>query len=373
MTADSVGGVFSYALELARMLSRRNVELLLATMGPLPSPEQRASAQSIAGLTLLERPYQLEWMDDPWQDVSESGQWLLELERSFAPELVHLNGYAHAALPFAAPTLVVGHSCVLSWWQAVKGASAPARYTQYLERVRAGLCRAHRVVAPSRAMLSALEQHYGPLPHAEVLYNGCDLSMFRPAGKQPSIVAAGRVWDEAKNLAALERIAASLAWPVSIAGEQLAPEARQGPTKPDGAAVQKLGLLSRPELAALLGSASIFAAPARYEPFGLSILEAAAAGCALVLGDIPSLRELWRGAALFVDPASDEALHAGLARLIADEPLRLQLAERARQRAAEFSSERFAQEYLRLYQTLVARGGSARHPHTDRPSLSLNG
>ena len=33
--------------------------------------------------------------------------------------------------------------------------------------------------------------------------------------------------------------------------------------------------------------------PARYEPFGLSILEAALSGCALVLGDLPSLRELW--------------------------------------------------------------------------------
>ncbi len=31
--------------------------------------------------------------------------------------------------------------------------------------------------------------------------------------------------------------------------------------------------------------------PARYEPFGLSVLEAALSGCALVLGDIPSLRE----------------------------------------------------------------------------------
>ena len=48
--------------------------------------------------------------------------------------------------------------------------------------------------------------------------------------------------------------------------------------------------------------AAIYALPARYEPFGLSALEAALSGCALVLGDIPSLREVWGDAAVFVPP-----------------------------------------------------------------------
>ena len=39
---------------------------------------------------------------------------------------------------------------------------------------------------------------------------------------------------------------------------------------------------------------------ARYEPFGLAVLEAAQAGMRLVLSDIPSFRELWDGAATFV-------------------------------------------------------------------------
>ena len=56
--------------------------------------------------------------------------------------------------------------------------------------------------------------------------------------------------------------------------------------------------------------AAIYALPARYEPFRLEVLEAAAPGCALVLGDIASLRELWDGAALFVAPDDDRALRA---------------------------------------------------------------
>ena len=46
---------------------------------------------------------------------------------------------------------------------------------------------------------------------------------------------------------------------------------------------------------------------ARYEPFGLAVLEAAQAGCALVLSDIPTFRELWNGAAQFVPPGDDAA------------------------------------------------------------------
>ena len=54
-----------------------------------------------------------------------------------------------------------------------------------------------------------------------------------------------------------------------------------------------LGSLSPRALAAWLARAAIYCLPARYEPFGLSVLEAALSGCALVLGDIPSLREIW--------------------------------------------------------------------------------
>ena len=54
-----------------------------------------------------------------------------------------------------------------------------------------------------------------------------------------------------------------------------------------------------------LAARPVFVSAALYEPFGLAVLEAAQAGCALVLSDIPTFRELWDGAALFV--AADDA------------------------------------------------------------------
>ena len=163
MTADTVGGVWTYALDLARALEPHGVQTTLATMGAPLSPAQREAADSIQTLTLFESAYALEWTPDPWDDVARAGAWLLDLEARVKPDLVHLSGYAHGALPWSAPVLVVGHSCVLSWWEAVKGEAAPPERTRYRNEVRRGLHAADLVVAPTAAMLSALERHYGSL------------------------------------------------------------------------------------------------------------------------------------------------------------------------------------------------------------------
>ena len=139
MTADTVGGVWTYALELCEGLGRRSVAVTLATMGPAPSDEQRAAAARISNLELVESRSKLEWMEDPWADLKAAGDWLLHLEAAVEPDLVHLNGYALAALPWTRPVLVAGHSCVLSWWQAVHGEAAPAEWSRYREAVARGL------------------------------------------------------------------------------------------------------------------------------------------------------------------------------------------------------------------------------------------
>ncbi|MCU1344925.1 MAG: glycosyltransferase [Acidimicrobiia bacterium] len=125
MTVDAVGGVWTYGLELAAGLSARSTEVMLAAMGPPPSAEQRRAAAAAGVTELCQGAYPLEWMDDPWAGVDTAGDWLLELEAQFAPHVVHLNGYAHGALGWKAPAVVVGHSCVWSWWWAVHGHQPP--------------------------------------------------------------------------------------------------------------------------------------------------------------------------------------------------------------------------------------------------------
>ena len=358
MTADTVGGVWCYALDLIRKFESHKIEVMLATMGASASAAQRREIRGLKNAELRESRFQLEWMDSPWRDVEKAGKWLLDLEDEFEPHIIHLNGYAHGILPWQAPSVVVGHSCVLSWWVAVKGENAPHRYSHYRETVRAGLNAADAVVAPTGAMLKALRENYGMRRRAEVIPNGRPLGAYRPGRKEEAIFSAGRLWDEAKNVSALCACAARLHWKVHLAGETQHPKGECN----DFTNVQCLGRLSPEEMEKWFSRAAIYALPAKYEPFGLSILEAALSGCALVLGDIPSLRENWDGTALFVPPDNPGAIEAALQEMIGNERLRQELSRKALLRARKFNITATARAYLNCYSSLLnARvGNSAR-------------
>ena len=88
MTADTVGGVWTYSLELARALAAQGARVVLATLGEAPDDAQRRDAAEVPGLRLVHGAWRLEWMEDPWADVEASGRWLLKLPFSTARELV---------------------------------------------------------------------------------------------------------------------------------------------------------------------------------------------------------------------------------------------------------------------------------------------
>ena len=357
MTADTVGGVWTYGLELAQALESHGIQIALATMGRALDDSQRRQIEATANIRLFESEYKLEWTENPWDDVREAGKWLIDIERRFAPDVIHLNSYAHGALPWRAPKLVVGHSCVLSWWRAVHGTDAPADLDLYREAVSAGIRAADLVVAPSRTMLSMLAQHYGPFGAWQIIHHGRKLDRPPRVPKEALVLTSGRLWDAAKNARVIESIAHDLQWPVYLAGEDRSEGSGQA-YLPDSSlacnrsALTRLGPLAADEMATWFARASIYALPARYEPFGLSVLEAALSSCALVLGDIPSLRELWEGAALFVPPNDIEAFREAIQELIGSAAWRSRLSINARERAARYTPEIMAKGYMQAYAEL---------------------
>jgi glycosyltransferase involved in cell wall biosynthesis len=352
MTADTVGGVWTYALELVKGLAPHGTHVHLATMGAPLSAAQWQQVAALPNLTIHESTYRLEWMDEPWDDVARAGEWLLQLCEELQPNLVHLNGLVHGHLDWGRPALVVVHSCVLSWWQAVKGEAAPATWDCYREAVRRSLQATDLVVAPTAALLAEAAELYGPFRQQGVVHNGLDPQAFRAAPKEPFIFSMGRVWDEAKNLTLLAEVAAQLPWPVYIAGNAQHPATGQVQALPN---VHFLGQLAAAEAAEWLSRAAIYAMPAKYEPFGLTLLEAAFSGCALVAGDIATLREVWGEAAYYVNPQEGgRGLASRLEALIENPALRQELAARAQQRAARYTTEHLMAGYGQLYQHLRA-------------------
>jgi glycogen synthase len=348
LTADTAGGVWYPTLALARAFHARGIGVTCAAMGPPLTASQQHEARALPGLTVHAAELRLPWMDEPWEDVTRAGAWLLELGAS--ADLVHLSEPVFGALPWAVPSVAVAHSCVLSWFAAVRGEPAPPTWDRYRLAMTHGLRSADAVVAPSRAMLAAVRRHYGT-HGGTVVPNGRAPGRYASGVKEPFVLTAGRLWDEAKNVGLLAEVAPRLSWPILAAGDTQSPDG--GAVEPGG--LRLLGPLGPEAMADRFARAAIYALPARYEPFGQSILEAALSGCALVLGDIPSLRELWEGVALFVSPDDHAALHVALDSLIRDPDLRRTLATRARRRALGYSAERMADGYLAIYSRLMAQ------------------
>ncbi len=354
MTGDTVGGVWTFTLELAAGLAARGVETLLATFGALPSAAQKAEARAVPGLCFLASAFRLEWMEDPWEDVAVAGRWLLDLEREYSPDVIHLNSFGHGALPWSVPVVLMAHSCVLSWWTAVRGTAIPAEWNTYRAEVARSLAAVDLITAPSAAMAAALGRHYGSASSScKVIPNGRAAAKFHKREKRPFILTAGRLWDEAKNVAILAQVAPELPWPLYVAGEA---RGWNGARELKLSGCRMLGALPAVELAEWQARAAIYAAPARYEPFGLCALEAALSGCALVLGDIESQREIWGEAALFVSPDDAHGLREALRNLIANPGLRQTMARRAYERALTFDAAHMAQAWLDTYEEMrVAR------------------
>jgi glycosyltransferase involved in cell wall biosynthesis len=159
----------------------------------------------------------------------------------------------------------------------------------------------------------------------------------------------GRLWDEGKGAAVLDRAAARLSAPVFAAGPLQGP----GTGQVAFAHLQTLGALTGDAVRARMAEAAVFCSPALYEPFGLAVLEAAQAGAPLLLSDIPSFRELWDGAAVFTPAGDSVALGAALEALLADPGRRERLSAAARQRASRYTLDAMVDGTLAAYRDLV--------------------
>jgi glycosyltransferase involved in cell wall biosynthesis len=351
MTADGLGGVWNHALELAWGLQPYGCSVHLVVLGGKLSNAQRMELSLCENVCCTESDLRLEWMDDPWEDQQLATDLISEIANEVNPDVIHFNGYAVASrADWRVPVIVGAHSCVLSWWKAVKRVPAPSCLGRYHDEVAAGLAAADAVVAPTQALLSVLEEIYQVDFHGLVIPNGIDPKPFRACHKVGQILSVGRVWDEAKNIALLDSIAPEVAWPILIAGDAASPVSN---CRSSLSHVRVLGKLSHSAVCDEMSRTAIYAAPAWYEPFGLAVLEAALSRCALILADIPTFRELWQDAAMLIEPSDARFWKVTLSKVLEDGSARRALAEAARKRGLALNRQLMSSSYYHLYRELA--------------------
>jgi glycogen(starch) synthase len=346
MTTDAVGGVWTYALDLAAGLHPLGFDTTLVVLGPSPAPEQVRDAHAVPALTLIDTRLPLDWMATERAEIEEAGAAVRGLARRVAADVIHLNSPALAVGGgFSAPVIGACHSCLATWWSTVRDGPMPEDFRWRSQALWRGLVACDALVAPTAAFARATARAYD-LPAPFVVHNGRTADIGPPAARAPVVFTSGRLWDEGKNVAVLDAAAALSGTPVHVAGPLSGPN---GAALPTPRALQALGPLSAQAVRDRLRRSSVYASSALYEPFGLGVLEAAQAGCALVVSDIATFRELWDGTAVFVDPRCPEAFAAAFDRLAGDEAEARRLGEAARSRAGAFSVEAMARAVAQLY------------------------
>lgn len=183
-----------------------------------------------------------------------------------------------------------------------------------------------------------------------------------PEGPFALVVGANRAHKGLETLASVwSRFGASP--PLALVGAganqpgrfSLAGTARETP------AVRALGPVTPGELEWLYRNATLVLVPSRYEGFGLPLLEAASRGAPVVASDIPALREIGEGVALFVGADDVAAWERAIGDLALDASARGRMREAGIARAAEYDYDRCAGQVERVLRE-VAGASVGTHP-----------
>jgi glycogen synthase len=367
MTTDTLSGVWTCTRELVSGLVTSGVRVTLVSFGEIPLPQQTAWMETLHGLDYRPTAFRLEWMQEGQLDVEDSSRYLEAVVREVRPDVLHLSQYCHGNLRVPVPRVVVAHSDLISWWISVHGHEPRESnwLRWYRETIVRGIEHASALVAPSNWMLDTVRACYTTPRRGLVIYNGRNPIFFNPyVSKDDSVLAVGRLWDAGKQVSLLTQHMHPFS--VCIVGFDGPTYVPRTPIRADvklatdQVCVALKGPQTEAQLRALYSRASIYAATARYEPFGMAPLEAALSRCAIVANDIPSYREIWGECAVYFRANSADSLAETIRALNADRGLCQVQANRAYQRARErFTAKIMTDEYLRLYRGLCNRSSVA--------------
>ncbi len=354
LATDAVGGVWTYSVELARGLRELGTETVLAAMGPSPGDRQLADAD---GIRVIDTGLPLDWLAEQPDAIRRAGCALAELADRESADVVQLCSAAHAAVvEFGRPVVAVQHSCLASWWQSVRGGPLPHDFAWRRDLVECGLNCASAIVAPTAAFAAQTARSYELCRPLYVVHNGRQPLALSKRSHRDFVLTVGRLWDEGKNLRTLDEAAALL----DVRVEAIGPAEGPNGTRVEFENLHTPGSLHPAAIAERLAARPIFASAALYEPFGLSALEAAQAGCALVLSDIATLRELWDGAALFVPARDARGFAEAITKLLNECELRDQLGRAAQLRALRYTPAAMAQRMSQIYDPVALAAPPAR-------------
>jgi glycosyltransferase involved in cell wall biosynthesis len=364
-----IGGAARYAFDLSLQLTKLGIEVVVVTHAHPGQLEE----EEIAGVKI--RRVKGLVLDDPHRAVSpllfrRCHKYILDGEFDLVHGLDIYSTMALKAVRFAhwhrIPCVMTCHTVMdshfLIFWQWMAG---------WLFRLR----EADRLIAVSRAsarfshLLGFREKRITVIP------NGVDLSCFNGAvdafimreelgiGDEPLVATALRLIKKKSP----DLLISAFAKVLKIIPEAKLVIAGSGREKDNLShqiqglnitnSVFMVGILSKEKMAQLMAAADVFILPSKRESFGLSLLEASAAGVPVICSNAGGVPEIFQDGlnALLYPPGDDRAMAKAIIHLIQDKELAKAISANALETARKFTWEIAAQRTLRVYEEVLQK------------------
>jgi glycogen synthase len=306
-------------------------------------------------------------MPDPMGTTDGYNQWIAQLALREPIDLIHVHdwfgtvGAVKLARRLRRPLVMTVHSTEYD-------RSLGHPWAEILEREKVGLAGADRIIAVSRHTKEQLVERYGVAPgRISVVYNAVRpserVAQLDPA--RPTVLYLGR-------LAAMKGVDTFLQAAARVAAQHpnaVFVVAGEGPEFPRllklsahlglGDRVLFLGRVSEEERVGLLARTSVFVLPSVIEPFGITALEAMAAGIPTILSKTSGVAEVV-GSAFVVDFWDVDEFASRMSELLAYPALSRTMGAAGRAEATLVGWAERALETARIYAELVQGRGSTR-------------
>lgn len=356
-----IGGAPQYALELSLQLAKSGIEIVVIThLHPGQLEEEEIDGVRIKRVKgwVLNHPHRT------FSPLLFCRCYKYILDEKF--DVVHgLDVYSTMALMVIPFARIFRIPCVLTCHTA-RGSA----FQIFLQRVLGWMFRVgNRLIAVSQAsarfsyLLGFSEKSVTVVP------NGVDLSCFNGKidpfalreelgiGDEPLVVTAMRlIKGKSPELlisafARVLKVIPSAKLVMAGSGQEEDNLSHQIKDLNIADSVFMMGKLPKERVAQLMAAANVFALPSRIESFGLTLLEASAAGVPVVCANAGGIPEVFQDGfnGLLYPPGDDDAMSEAIIRLIQDKELAKKISANAVETADKFTWERTAQQTLQVY------------------------
>lgn len=187
--------VFIFSVDLAKSLQQMGVEVFLAVSGVQLNSSQK---KELEPLNYAHAAYKKYDIDNPWSNILEQGQWLMQLKNTFNSDLVHLNSFILGKFSWGVPVVSLIHSWLLSRSLALYN-NMFHQWNKLKKMARESLRASDTVIALTQSMLRKAENFYGPFKNSHVIPYGRSEYNFRSRKKKNYIFCNGRLHDDTQK------------------------------------------------------------------------------------------------------------------------------------------------------------------------------